>query len=147
VARCASRKWDMDLEEQKLRQHIETRETALKEKIHALKQRIEHFKRLLDVKSKAQERPGLALMGSIATGYLAKKLIGGKKRSRRYVGREDPRAVYTAGSVKASLRNPASAIISAIAVRATVEIIKEIARNLLPRKQRSWQSEGNTRNK
>ncbi len=137
----------MDLEEQKLRDRIETREIALKQKINALKERIERLKRMVDVNSKVQERPGLTLMGSIAAGFLVKKLVGGKKHSPRYINDADSRGVYTARPVKGSLRNPVSAIISAIAIRATVGIVSEIVRDLLPRRQRRWQSEGDARHR
>ena len=75
----------MDLEEQRLKHHIEAREIALKQKINVLKERIEHFKRMVDVKSKVQQRPGLMFMGSILVGFLTKKLASGKHTDSRPV--------------------------------------------------------------
>ena len=80
----ANGKSAMDLEEQRLRHDIEAREMALKQKVNALKERIEHFKDMVDVKSKVQQRPGLMVVGSILAGLLAKKLVSKKHRHSRY---------------------------------------------------------------
>ena len=128
----------MDLEEQRLKHHIEAREIALKQKINVLKERIEHFKRMVDVKSKVQQRPGLMFMGSILVGFLTKKLASGKHT--------DSRPVPISASAGGRFWDPASAIISAIATRAATGIISEIVSKLVPRRHERGQSERNVRN-
>ena len=132
----------MDLEEQRLKHQIEARETALKKKISALKERIEHFKRMVDVKSKVQQRPVLMLTGSILAGFLTKTLLSGKNRPSSYNYHADSRPAPISGIAAGRFWDPASAIISAIATRAAIGIISEIARKLVPRR---WQSERNVK--
>ena len=57
---------------------------ALKQKVNALKERIEHFKDVVDVKSKVKQRPGLMVIGSILAGLLVKKLVSKRHRHSRY---------------------------------------------------------------
>jgi hypothetical protein len=117
----------MDLEEERLKHQIEAREIALKQKINALKERIEHFKSIVDVKSKVQQRPGLMLTGSLLAGFLTKKLVGGKNRPSSDSHHSNSRPVSTPATA-------AGAIISAIATRAAVGIIGEFLGKLLPGK-------------
>jgi hypothetical protein len=122
----------MDLEEEKLRHQIEARERALREKITTLKERIEHFKRVADVKSQIRQRPGLMLTGSILAGFLTKKLVGGKNRRSAYSHRSNSRPAPTPGTA-------ASAIALSIATRAAIGFIAEVVGRLLPRKHETGQ--------
>jgi hypothetical protein len=133
----------MDLEEQRLKHQIEASEMALKQKINLLKERIEHFKRMADVKSKVQQRPGLMFTGSILAGFLTKKLATGKKLHPAYTHRADSRDAQA--SATGGLWDPMNAIISTIATRAAVGIIGEIVGKLMPRRRERWQSGQNAR--
>ena len=124
----------MDLEEQRLKHQIEAREMALKQKINLLRERIERFKRMADVKSKVQQRPGLMLMGSILAGFLTKKLVIGKNRHSPSLYHTDSRPVPMSGTAT-------GAIVSAIASRAAIGIISEIASKLVPRRHQRGQSQ------
>jgi hypothetical protein len=119
----------MDLEEERLKHQIEAREIALKQKINALKERIEHFKTMADVKSQVRRRPGLMLTGSILAGFLTKKLVGGKNRHSPYPHHSNSRPVPTPGTAT-------GAIISAITTRAVVGLISEVIGKLLPKSKR-----------
>ena len=91
----------MDLEEQRLKHRLDVREEALKEKVNILKERIGDLKRMIDVKSKVEERPGLIFAGSILAGFMARKWVGRKNRhsadgyraGRRGITRRYPRAL------------------------------------------------------
>lgn len=131
----------MDLEEQRLKHNIEIREEALKEKVNLLKERIEQLKRITDVKSKVEQRPGLMFTGSILAGFLTKKLVTGKKLHAAYTHRADSREASATGG----LWDPMSAIISTIATRAAVGIIGEIVGKLMPRRRERWQSGQNAK--
>jgi hypothetical protein len=122
----------MDLEEERLRQQIEAREIALKQKIDALKERVEHFTRMIDVKSQVRQRPGLMLTGSILAGFLAKRFVGRKNRYAPYPNRSHSRPMRTSGAT-------AGAIISAIGTRVAVAVIGEVVGKLLPGKLDSRQ--------
>jgi hypothetical protein len=128
----------MDLEEERLKHQIEAREIALKQKIKALKERIEHFKSMVDVQSQVRQRPSLMLMGSILAGFITKKLMGGKNRHAQYTYRTSSRPVPMPGTA-------AGAIISAIATRAAVGIIGEVVGKLLPGKHERGQPPRNVR--
>ena len=118
----------MDLEEQRLRHDIEASEMALKQKVNALKERIEHFKDMVDVKSRVQQRPGLMVIGSILAGLLVKKLVSKRHRHSRYTATPAPVAATMAGR----LWDPIIAIISAIVTRAAIGIATEVAGKLVP---------------
>jgi hypothetical protein len=133
----------MDLEEQRLKHNISIRQDALKEKVNLLKERIEQLKRIADVKSKVEQRPGLMFTGSILAGFLTKKLVKGKKRHPAYTNRPDSRDALA--SATGGLWDPMSAIISTIATRAAVGIIGEIVGKLMPRRRERWQSGQNAR--
>ena len=122
----------MDLEEERLKHQIEAREIALKQKINALKERIEYFKSMVDVKSQVRQRPSLMLMGSILAGFLTKKLVGGKNRPSSYSHHSNSRPVPTPGTAT-------GAIIAAIATRAAIGIIGEVVDKLLPGKHEKGQ--------
>lgn len=126
----------MDLEEERLRHQVEARELALQQKINALGERIEGFKRMADVKSQVRRRPGLMLTGSILAGFLTKKLAGRKNRYSAYPQRSNFPRVPTPGAA-------ASAIISAIGTRAAIAIIGEVVGQLLPGKQERGQPSKN----
>jgi hypothetical protein len=114
----------MDLEEQRLKQRIDVREAALKEKIAMFKGRVEHLKHMGDVKSQAQQRPVLMFTGSVLAGILTKKLLRKKNHHSRYNydSRPSRRAAAEGGNLWAS----ATAILSAIMIRAGTAIITDI---------------------
>jgi hypothetical protein len=125
----------MDLEEQKLRHRIDMRQEALKEKVNIFKERIEDLKRIADVKSKVEERPVLIFAGSVLAGFIARKLVRGKNRHSADTYRADPPGDHSPMSASAAgLRDPVAAILSAIATRAVVGILTEIARKVMPRR-------------
>ena len=136
----------MDLEEQRLKHHLEIRQEALKEKVNMLKERIEHFKRMADLEFQVEERPGLMFMGSILAGFLTKKLVTGKKRHSVYTYRADSRDALAPMSARATGRlwDPMIAIISTVTTRAAIGIISEIVRKVMPRRHERWQSGQNT---
>ena len=126
----------MDQEEERLKQQIDVRQAALKEKVRMLKERVEDVKRMGDVRSQVRQRPTLIFTGSLLAGFLTKKLLGGKNRhSSRYSHRSRPASRSTAegGHPWAS---SASAILSAILIRAGTTIITELIRNPRPRSRR-----------
>ena len=123
----------MDLEEQRLKHQVDTREESLKEKINILKGRLEDLKRLTDVKSKVEERPVLTFAGSVLAGLIAGKWI--KRKNHSADGhRAGRRGNYSSISASAAggLRDPVAAIVSAIATRAVVGILTELARKVMP---------------
>lgn len=120
---------NMDLEEERLKQQIAAREIALKQKINTLKERIEHYKQMADVKSQVRQRPGLLFTGSIMAGILTRKLVGGTNRHSEYSHRSNSRAIPGTAA--------AGAILSTIATRAAIAIIGEVVGKLLPKKHES----------
>lgn len=124
----------MDQEEQRLKQRIDVREAALKEKVAMLKGRVEHLKQMGDVKSQAKQRPVLMFTGSVLAGVLTKKLLRKKNRHSRYDydSRPSRRSAAEAGNLRAS----ATAILSAILVRAGTAIITEMIKKPSPRSGR-----------
>ena len=128
----------MDLEEQRLKQRIEMREEALKEKVNTLKKRFDRLKHMSDVKAKVEERPGLMFMGSILAGFVTKKWANGKNHNSKHTYRENSRKNFSpmSASTTGGLWNPVGAIISAIVTRAAVGIGSEIVRSIMPRKHK-----------
>jgi hypothetical protein len=126
----------MDSEEQRLRHQVEAREIALKTKINMLKERIERLKRMGDVKSQVEQRPGLMFTGSVLAGFILKRLVNGKNRHAANTYRTDSRNALSPTS--ASAAGPVSAIISAIATRAAIGVITETVRNLFPPRRERW---------
>jgi hypothetical protein len=123
----------MDLEEQRLKHRIDLREEALKEKVNTFKERIEDLKRMRDVKSKVEERPVLTFAGSVLAGFLARKWVGRKNRHSTDAYLANRRENHSiSGSAGGGLRDPVAAIVSAIATRAVVGILTELARKVLP---------------
>ena len=133
----------MDLEEQRLKHQVDMREEALKEKVRILKERIEDLKNLTDVKSKVEERPVLTFAGSVLAGLIAGKWIKRKNRhsadgyraSRR--GKHAPMSASAAGG----LPDPVTAILSAIATRAVVGIVSELAKKVIPHRHEKQRSD------
>src|SRR5215475_10170308 len=121
----------MDLEEQRLKQRVDVREEALKEKVRILKERIEDLKRMTDVKSQVESRPVLVLAGSFLAGFIARKWVGKKNRHSADSSRAGRRGNHSPISAKAvaGLPDPITAIISAIATRAVVGVVTELAKN------------------
>ena len=120
----------MDLEEQKLKQQVDVREEALKEKINLLKGRLEDLKRLTDVKSKVEERPVLTFAGSVLAGLIAGKWIKNRRSDGNRAGRREKLSASAAGG----LPDPVTAILSAIATRAVVGIVNELAKKVIPQR-------------
>ena len=118
----------MDLEEQRLKQRIDLSEEALKEKVNIFKERIEDLKRMRDVKSKVEERPVLTFAGSVLAGFLARKWVG--RKNRHSTENHSSMSASAAGG----LRDPVAAIVSAIATRAVVGIVTELAKKVMPHK-------------
>jgi hypothetical protein len=121
----------MDLEEQRLKHRVDLSEEALKEKVNIFKERIEDLKRMRDVKSKVEERPVLTFAGSVLAGFLARKWVGRKNRDSTDAYRENP---SISASAAGGLRDPVAAIVSAIATRAVVGIVTELAKKVMPHK-------------
>jgi hypothetical protein len=130
----------MDLEEQRLKHQVDMREEALKEKVNTLKGRLEDLKRLTDVSSKVEERPVLAFAGSVLAGLIAGKWIKRKNHSAdgyRAGHRGNPVSAHAAGG----LPDPVTAILSAIATRAVVGIVSELAKKVIPHRREKWRSD------
>lgn len=123
----------MDLEEQKLKQRIAERQLALKEKVEVLKGRVNPVRRIDDVKSQVQQRPVLMLTGSVLAGFLTKKLLGGRNRHSRY--RYHSSRARRSATEGGHLWGSASAIISAIVIRAATAMISDLVRKRVPRRR------------
>ncbi len=138
----------MDLEEQRLKHRIDMRQEALKEKVNIFKERIKDLKRIADVKSKVEERPVLIFAGSVLAGFIARKLVRGKNRHSADTYRADPPGDHSPMSASAAggLRDPVAAILSAIATRAVVGILTEIARKVMPRRHEGSRTDRRHRN-
>ena len=124
----------MDLEEQRLKQRVDMREEALKEKVKVLKERFADLKRMTDVKSKVEERPVLTFAGSVLAGVIAGKWIKRKNHHSADAYHAGRRGNYSsiAASAAGGVRDPVAAILSAIATRAVVGIFTELARKVMP---------------
>ncbi|MGB7790099.1 MAG: hypothetical protein WBL39_02715 [Terrimicrobiaceae bacterium] len=124
----------MDLEEQRLKHRIDLSEEALKEKVNIFKERIEDLKRMRDVKSKVEERPVLTFAGSVLAGFLARKWVGRKNQHSTDAYRANRRENHSSisASAAAGFRDPVAAIVTAIATRAVVGIVTELARKVMP---------------
>jgi hypothetical protein len=133
----------MDLEEQRLKHRIDIREEALKEKVEILKDRIGDLKRMTDVKSKVEERPVLIFAGSVLAGFIARKWIGQKNRHSADAYRAGRRANHSPISASAAggLPDPVTAILSAIATRAVVGIVTELAKKVMPHRHEKWRTD------
>ena len=140
----------MDLEEQRIRQRIETREIALREKVDQLKHRLERIKRMSDVKAMVQQRPALMIAGSVVTGFLVRKLT-----SRRSEGRANSRprehgeaAVYRPPAPARSsgkLKEHLTAIVAGVASRTAMNVLTELGRQIIPRQSDVRRAERNFR--
>ncbi|HXV82247.1 MAG TPA: hypothetical protein VEG60_20435 [Candidatus Binatia bacterium] len=124
----------MDLEEQKLKQRIDERQIALQEKIEILKARVNPVKRMDDVKSQVEQRPVLMLTGSVLAGVLTKKLLGGRNRRHSRYSYDSRRAGRSA-TERGHLWGSASAIISAIVIRAATAMVSDFVRKRVPRRR------------
>ena len=124
----------MDLEEQRLKHDVDVREEALKEKVRILKERVEDLKRMTDVKSQVESRPVLALAGSVLVGFVARKWVGRKNRHSADGSRAGRRGDHSSVSANAGvgLPDPVTAILSAVATRAVVGIVTELAKKVMP---------------
>jgi hypothetical protein len=133
----------MDLEEQRLKHQLDARQEALKEKVNILKGRLEDLKRLTDVKSKVEERPVLILAGSVLAGFIARKWVGRKTRHSADGYRAGRRGNHSPMSANAAagLPDPVTAILSAIATRAVLGIVTELAKKVVPHRHEKWRSD------
>jgi hypothetical protein len=122
----------MDLEEQRLKHRVDMSEEALKEKVKVLKERIADLKRMTDVKSKVEERPVLTFAGSVLAGLIAGKWIKRKNRHSADAYRAGRRGNPISASAAGGVRDPVTAILSAIATRAAVGILTELAKKVMP---------------
>jgi len=127
----------MDSEEQRLKQRVDVREEALKEKINLLKGRLEDLKHLTDVKSKVEERPVLTFAGSVLAGLIAGKWIKNRRSDGNRAGRREKLSASAAGG----LPDPVTAIISAVATRAVVGIVNELAKKVIPQRHEKQRSD------
>ncbi|MGB7951894.1 MAG: hypothetical protein WCH75_29765 [Candidatus Binatia bacterium] len=138
----------IDSEEQRLRQRVEERENALREKVNTLKDRAAQIAQLRDVKFLVGHHPGLMLGGSFLVGFLVRKLTGGKNRHDHFNGayRNDFRYAPPPRSESASGRlwEPIIAIVSAVATRTALGLVGELGRKFIPG-QRSRRSEHDSR--
>src|SRR5262245_37655367 len=132
----------MDLEEQRLKHRVDLSEEALKEKVKILKERIEDLKRMRDVKSKVEERPVLTFAGSVLAGLIAGKWIKRKNRHSADAYRANRQENHSpmSASVAGGLRDPVAAIVSAIATRAAVGIVTELAKRVFPHRHEKQRS-------
>jgi len=135
----------MDLEEQRLKHQVDVREEALKEKVRILKERIDDLKRVTDVKSQVESRPVLVLAGSVLAGFIARKWVGKKNRHSVDGSRTGRQGNHSPISAKAvgGLANPVTAIISAIATRAVVGVVTELAKKFIPHRHEKQRSDRN----
>ena len=138
----------MDLEEQRLKHRLDVREEALKEKVNILKERIGDLKRMTDVKSKVEERPVLVFAGSVLAGFMARKWIGRKSQHSADAYRAGHRANHSPISASAAggLPDPVTAILSAIASRAVVGIVTELAKKVMPHRHEGARTDRRHRN-
>jgi len=138
----------MDLEEQRLKHHLEIRQEALKEKVNMLKERIEHFKRMADLEFQVEERPGLMFMGSILAGYITKKLVTGKNRHPANTYRTNSQMALAPMPASAAGRfwDPVGVIVSALVSRIAIGVSREIVKKLMSRRHEERRSGQNVRN-
>jgi hypothetical protein len=134
----------MDLEEQRLKQHIQDRETALREKVGMVKDRLERTKRLADVKFLVGQRPGLMMAGSVLMGAVLRRLTNRKGRPYYANDAAHPEVrnstVLGSNTAPARLWEPVVGILSAVATRAAIGMIGEIGKTFGRRKQRAKRS-------
>jgi hypothetical protein len=142
----------MDLEEEHIRQRIEEREKALKQKVNLLKERIERVKRMGNVKAMVYKRPALMVAGSVLTGFLVKKLAsrrhagnGAYRSSARYAEYEGgyPERPRKRSSVK--LKDHLIAILTGVASRTAMNVLSDLTKQIIPRKYDVRRAERNFR--
>src|SRR5262245_42567783 len=133
----------MDSEEQRPKHRVDVREEALKEKINLLKGRLEDLKRMTDVKSKVEERPVLAFAGSVLAGLIAGKWIKRKSHHSADGYRAGRRGNHSTISASAAggLPDPVTAVLSAIATRAVVGVVSELANKVMPHRREKWRKD------
>jgi hypothetical protein len=130
----------MDLEEERIRQRISERETALKAKVNLLKYRFERIKHMTDIKAVVGERPALMVAGSVFTGFLLKKLTSrrhagnGAYRGTRRSIEQDWRYAEARPRFLGKLKEEFIAVISVVAGRIVMNVLSELARRAIPGK-------------
>lgn len=128
----------MDSEEERIRNRISERETALKTKVSLLKYRFERIRYMTDIKAIVGERPALMVVASVFTGFLLKKFTsrrnagnGAYRSGRRSVERrwryaeERPR-------FSGKLKDELIAVISVVAGRIVMNMLSELAQRVSP---------------
>lgn len=142
----------MDREEEHIRQRIEEREKALKQKVNLLKERIERVKRMGDVKGMVYKRPALMVAGSVLTGFLVKKLAsrrhagnGAYRSSERYAKYEGSYAERPRKRSSVKLMEAFIAVITAVASRTVTNLLSDLTRQIIPRKYDVRRAERNFR--
>ena len=142
----------MDTEEEHIREHIEEREKALKQKIKLLKDRIEQIKRMADVKALVSRRPALMVAGSVLTGFVLKKITLRRhgandvhRVSPHYVRYENgvPEARRTRGSSK--LKDALIAVLAGAASRTATNFLTDLTKQIIPGKYDVRRAERNFR--
>jgi hypothetical protein len=130
----------MNSEEERIRQRISERETALKTKVNLLKYRLERVKHMTDVKAAVGERPALMVAGSVLTGFLLKKLAArrhagnGAYRGTRRSIEQDWRYAEARPRASRKLKDEFIAVISVVAGRIVMNVLSELARRAIPGK-------------
>ena len=136
----------MDSEEQRLRQRVQDREDALRDKVDTLKARVAQIAQLRDVKFLVGQHPGLMLGGSFLVGFLLRRLTGGKNHKDHFNGayRNDFRYAPPPREQASKIWEPIIAIVSAVATRTALGLVGELGRKFMPG-QRSRRSERDSR--
>jgi hypothetical protein len=120
----------MNLEEEQLKRRVEERQLALTAKVTELKRRVEHIRRMTDVKSIAKDRPAVLLAGSVLVGFIVKKLVSGKIRrhANDAAYRSDSRSDFssTSASTGGRLWEPIVAAMTAVATRTAMNLVNGI---------------------
>lgn len=142
----------MDREEEHIRQRIEEREKALRQKVNLLKQRIERVKRMSDVKAMVNKQPALMVAGSVLAGFLLKKVAarrhtanGAYGSSARYADHASgyPEARPQRSSVK--LKDYIVAVLTGVASRTAMNFLAHLTKRLIPGKHDVRRAERNFR--
>jgi hypothetical protein len=142
----------MDAEEEHIRQRIEEREKALKQKVTLLKERIEQIKRFVDVKAMVYKRPALSVAGSVLTGFLIKKLASRRhaangiyRSSMGHVQHDNAHPGRPGDRSSAKLKDALIAIVAGVASRTVTTVLSELAKRIIPAKYDVRRAERNFR--
>jgi len=134
----------MNSEEEQLRRRVEERQLALSEKVNTLKQRVERVKHLGDIDSVIKEHPGVALAGSVLTGFILRKFAGRKTRNGNGAYRQP--LAPTPMTLGQRLWDPVIAIVTGVATRAAVDLVAEITKTVIPWRRKADPPRQNSQN-